>query len=394
MAIVATIEPYDLKSGRRYMVRYRTPDRKQSTKRGFKTKRDAQQWMNKMETDKAAGQFIHPMAGNITVGELGPEWLARKKHLKPSSLKPLHSAWKNHVGSVWGDRQVASIRHTEIQAWTTDLHHGDEAKDAPPKSATVVIRAYGILSGILDDAVKDNILARNPAEGVEMPKKTKKPHVYLSHEEVHRLAGESAHPEIVLILSYCGLRWGELAALRVKDVNQLKRRFMVESNAVNVGGTFYLGTPKTSEIRSVSYPRFLEPYVKTLCDRKHPDDLLFTNDEGKFLSAPKVYEGSRSWLTGALRRAGFPMLTPHDFRHTAASLAVSAGANVKAVQRLLGHKSAAMTLDVYADLFDTDLDAVADALDHAVSRMNVVKAWSEEDSGQKKNPYNPGIATK
>jgi integrase len=60
--------------------------------------------------------------------------------------------------------------------------------------------------------------------------------------------------------------------------------------------------------------------------------------------------------------ADFPAMSPHDLRHTAASLAVSAGANVKAVQRMLGHASAAMTLDVYADLFDDDLDAVALAL--------------------------------
>jgi integrase len=58
-------------------------------------------------------------------------------------------------------------------------------------------------------------------------------------------------------------------------------------------------------------------------------------------------------------------LTLHDLRHTAASLAISAGANVKAVQRMLGHASAAMTLDTYADLFDDDLDAVAMALDEA-----------------------------
>jgi integrase len=62
----------------------------------------------------------------------------------------------------------------------------------------------------------------------------------------------------------------------------------------------------------------------------------------------------------------FPSITPHDLRHTAASLAVSAGANVKAVQRMLGHAKASMTLDVYADLFDDDLDAVAVNLDAAI----------------------------
>ncbi|MFC9769318.1 tyrosine-type recombinase/integrase [Rhodococcus jostii] len=72
------------------------------------------------------------------------------------------------------------------------------------------------------------------------------------------------------------------------------------------------------------------------------------------------------------RKAGAYELTPHDLRHTAASLAVSAGANVKAVQRMLGHESAALTLDVYADLFDDDLDSVADALDAARRRIIIV----------------------
>lgn len=65
---------------------------------------------------------------------------------------------------------------------------------------------------------------------------------------------------------------------------------------------------------------------------------------------------------------GLAGLTPHELRHTAASLAVAEGANVKAVQRMLGHTSAAMTLDVYANLFEDDLDQVADRLDRAAAR--------------------------
>ena len=61
----------------------------------------------------------------------------------------------------------------------------------------------------------------------------------------------------------------------------------------------------------------------------------------------------------------FPRISPHDLRHTAASLAISTGANVKAVQRMLGHASAALTLDTYADLFDEDLDVVAQRLNDA-----------------------------
>ena len=62
----------------------------------------------------------------------------------------------------------------------------------------------------------------------------------------------------------------------------------------------------------------------------------------------------------------FPTITPHDLRHTAASLAVSVRANVKAVQRMLGNAKASMTLDTYADLFDEDLDEIADRLNDAI----------------------------
>jgi hypothetical protein len=81
-----------------------------------------------------------------------------------------------------------------------------------------------------------------------------------------------------------------------------------------------------------------------------------------------------------VKRSGIPRITPHDLRHSAASFAVSAGANVKAVQKMLGHASAAMTLDVYSDLFDGDLDSVSDALDHAVSLANVPSSlvWAKQ----------------
>jgi hypothetical protein len=70
----------------------------------------------------------------------------------------------------------------------------------------------------------------------------------------------------------------------------------------------------------------------------------------------------------------FPDVTPHDLRHSAASLAINVGANVKAVQTMLGHKSAALTLDTYADLFPDDLEAVATALDAAATAVRKATA--------------------
>ncbi len=90
------------------------------------------------------------------------------------------------------------------------------------------------------------------------------------------------------------------------------------------------------------------------------DELAFPSPHGAVL---RNRNARSAWFDAAARAIGESGLTPHELRHTAASLAIKAGANVKAVQRMLGHASAAMTLDRYADLFDDDLDDVADRLD-------------------------------
>jgi integrase len=143
---------------------------------------------------------------------------------------------------------------------------------------------------------------------------------------------------------------------------------MVEENAVLVGWETQVGTPKTHRRRSVPYPERLAPLVEAACEGKPSEGLLFGNG----VTHMKIDSGDRSWFATAVRRAravdpSIPRLTPHDLRHTAASLAISSGANVKAVQRMLGHASAAMTLDTYADLFEDDLDAVAAKLSKAMT---------------------------
>ena len=98
------------------------------------------------------------------------------------------------------------------------------------------------------------------------------------------------------------------------------------------------------------------------CKGKAVDDLVFANRHGGYLQRPK---SSNGWLTRAVtsaKAAGVQSVTPHDLRHTCASLAVSAGVNVLALARMLGHKDPSVTLRVYAGLFDTDLDTVAASL--------------------------------
>jgi integrase len=367
---MGSVEPYDTAAGKRYRVRYRKPDHTQAAKRGFKTKRDAELYLAEKEVSKARGEFIDTASARATVASLGAEWLATKTGLKPSALAPLRVSWRLYVEPQWGARAVSSIRHSEVQAWVSALSDGTATTKHTkpgPRGASTVLRAYGILGAILDVAVKDRRIAQNPARGVDLPRKTRKHHPYLTHAQVELLASFAGkHATLVRFLAYTGLRWGEATALRVGDLEMLRRRANVRENAVLVGGRIHVGTPKSHEARSVPFPAFLSPELAALCEGKRRDQLVF-GDGHNHLLTPSTRDG---WYRAAILRAQaadetFERVTLHDLRHTAASLAVSAGANVKAVQRMLGHASAAMTLDTYADLFDDDLDAVADALDQA-----------------------------
>jgi integrase len=371
---MATISKYETASGATlYRVRYRTPEHRQTDRRGFKTKRDAKEFAASVEVSKLKGEYISPTNARITVAELGPAWLARQRgHLKVSGYRPLEVAWRLRVAPRWGRVALGDIRPTAVQQWVSDLGRGVDG--AKPVGATVVTRAHQVLSAILADAVADRMLASNPAAGIKLPRNSRRRPLYLTHEQVAALAVAAGEYEpLVLLLAYTGLRWGEAIGLRIRDLDMLRRRVTVAENAVQVGSEIFVGTPKGHKQRTVPLPAFLLPYLARQCEGRDRDALLFPGPDGCHM---KRHDGPYGWFSKAVKTSGVPRTTPHDLRHTAASLAVSAGANVKAVQKMLGHASAAMTLDIYADLFDDDLEAVAVALDHARSRESVGKMWA------------------
>jgi integrase len=363
---VATIERYQTKSGASlYRVRYRTPEGRQTDKRGFTTKHDAQRFANRIEVDKLRGEYVAPSLGEVRVGALGPAWLKRQQgHLKPSAFHSIESAWRCHVEPRWGAVRVCDVRFSDVQGWVADL--------AARRGPTIVRDSHGVLARILDDAVRDKVLAANAARGVKLPPRAKRRNVYLTAAQLGRLADESGrYRALVLLLGTAGLRWGEAAALRVGDVDFLRRRIEVHRNAVRVGAQTDVSTPKSHRGRTVALAALVVDELAAACAGKERNELIWPSPSGGYLGPPSSHD---SWLSGAVARCqaadgSFPRITAHALRHTAASLAISAGANVKVVQRMLGHASAAMTLDVYADLFDDDLTAVAVKLDEIVGKM-------------------------
>ena len=179
-----------------------------------------------------------------------------------------------------------------------------------------------------------------------------------------------------------------MAALKIGRLDMTRRRIDVAEAVSPARGQLVWSTPKSHSSRSVAFPAFLAESLTARSAGRPRNELLFVGPDGGVLRSGNFRRRQFAAAVALMqeRDPSFPYVTPHDLRHTAASLAVSAGANVKAVQRMLGHASAAMTLDVYADLFDDDLDAVAVALDHIVADSNVGKMWASTEAGNGKRP--------
>lgn len=373
---MASIKRYKTAKGTAWRVQYRSPDGRSRTKQGFRTKDEATAWAEKNAVAVRDGDWVAPEDQRRTVDELAPAWKARLERRSAGTRRVYLPCWEKHVQPMWGARTVGSIRPSEVQAWVDEQTVG----------AVMVKRMVGILAQVLDPAVKDGALKANPARGLDLPSKPKPKQVYLTAEQLARLAGEAKYPEIVWVLGTVGLRWGELAGLRVRNVNVLRSRLLIEEAATTNGAEVTIGGTKTGERREVAVPRFVMDMIVPLLGGKGPDDWVWANGEGGPMRRPTADAG---WFAGAVERAmyplvpvdprnpegkkerrrdpNFPRLTPHGLRHVAAGLMVSAGANVKAVQRQLGHASAAMTLDVYSALFDDDLEAVGARMEDTFS---------------------------
>lgn len=366
---MATIEKYQTSGGAtRYRVRYRTPDRRQTDKRGFTTKREAEAWANQLEVDKRKGAYVAPAAGRVKLGEYAREWLDSKHKLKPST-RATYRVIIDTVIAARADVPLGDISRQLVREWVADL----SIHLAP----ATVHKAIGVLRQVLAMAVAENRLVMNPVDGVELPSVRAAEQRFITLEQLHALADAAgAHRPLVYVLGTCGLRFGEVAELRWRDILLDKKMISVRRSVALVDGEFVVGAPKNGKGRMVSLPAF----VAELLSPGDSDALVFPDSQGGHMRGNNV---RRRWWSQAVAAAElFPRMVPgvdgdqitlydfkiHELRHTAASLAIQAGANIKALQNMLGHESAGLTLDRYGHLYGSDVEAVGVAINALLTR--------------------------
>jgi len=359
-------EPKKLDDGR-WFARYRGPDGREHVKH-FKKQSDAKAWLEAKTVSVATHSYVAPQRGKMTVGAWGESWLAGRVDLKPKTAAGYASLWSSRIAPTWERVPLIAVTHSDVAAWVAKMH-------AEGLSPSRVRQAAHLFGAMLADAVTDRRLASNPAAGVKLPRMPRAEDRYLTHSELAELAeacGE--YHTLVMVLGYCGLRWGEAAGLRVARVDLLRGRLDVTEAGTEVNGVIVSGLPKTHQRRSVPVPAFLRAELMRACEGRPRDAYVFPAPRGGVLRVGGFRRGTwnRACVKVGLgkivddaRGKRYEGLTPHALRHAAASFAIASGASVKGIHSMLGHASATQSLDRYGALWGDELDAVAERIDAA-----------------------------
>lgn len=367
------------KRGDRWRARYRGPDGRERN-RSFPRKIDAQRWLTEQRSRMTRGEWVDPAASRVLFGVVATEWFSTIHHLKPTTRESYRNALHRRVLPAWEWVPLSKITHDGLTEWIGGMV-------ASGLSASQIHQAAYVLSSVLRYAIQTARLIRNPMTGIKLPRvQSRGERMFLTHEQVAKLAA-AAGPYATLIrtLAYTGMRWGEVTAVRVRDVDLTRRRLDVRRAFSDVGGQVIEGTPKSHQARTVPLPRWLCAELAPYVEGRARDDLVFTAPTGGPLRKSNFRR--RAW-NPAVKAAGLDGLTPHGLRHTAASLYISAGTPPKVVQRILGHASITITLDLYGHLYPDEMDTWADRLGDIATEM-----WPERGQDRPDDDDEPPVTS-
>ncbi len=331
----------------------------------FATKTAANHWLVDMQSLAQRGELPDLYLGRVRFAEWAAQWL-NSKPLKAKTLDGYEGIINTHLNPRLGRMPLNAINRSDVVELISYLSKNH--------SEHVAANAKTVLSSILNEAKHNGAIPKNPAEAVKVKRARRRDMVFLSRDQVARLAREIANPPrttgrstallesceqyglLVRLAAETGLRAGEIAALRVGRVDIKNGRLHVAESAAEVskrhsGSGLVYDEPKTYERRSVPLPASLvTELVAHLANRpSEPTAFVFTAPRGAPLRHRNFY---RYLFKPAVLRAGLPSNTRfHDLRHTFAALLIEAGGHPLSVKNRMGHSSIKVTYDRYGHLF-------------------------------------------
>lgn len=355
--------------GKRWQARYPDPLRVGTHKieRTFRTKDEAEAWLIKEQASVLDGIHIDPRRRERPFADVIAAWRESwADRLSPTTVARYDSAIRTYLEPEFGRRKIGSISNEVVQRYVNSLkNRGDIAPGT-------VRNVYAVMRTAMSYAVRIGMVQVNPCANIDLPRPRRVEMLFLTADEVARLAEaiQSHFRVLVYTAAYTGLRAGELGGLQRRDVDLLRGVLHVRRALKDVNGHLSLGPTKTHAQRVVSLPRFLremlaEHLAWSSLGGTAPDSFVFTNRRGGPMRHGLFYG---RYFKRAAREALPPEkhgLRFHDLRHTCVALLVQQGVHPKAIQAHLGHSSITVTLDRYGHLFPSVEEALAEALDAA-----------------------------
>jgi len=336
-----------------------------------KTRQEVQQKLTAALRDRDRG--LPTICEKQTLGQYAAHWLdVKRNEIKASTWTRYEALLRVHVLPALGKLALEKITPQHLQR----LYLGRIASGTSPST---VRRAHALLHHVFSDAMRLGLVGRNVSELVDPPRAPWHEMAFLTREQARALlsaaTGHRLEALIVVALS-TGMRQGELLGLRWRDVDLDARKVVVQQTVKYVSGHGYLFTePKTKESRrsvrlsTLAVEALRRHRAQQLKDRLGVGpawedlDLVFPSKLGTPLDGGHVL---RRVLHPLLRQAGLPIIRFHDLRHTAATLALAQGRNIKEVSEMLGHADVSTTLALYVHVSPDMQGQLADAMDAAL----------------------------
>lgn len=364
--------------GMRWRCRWYTVEdgqRRQHSK-AFAKLADAEAFQAAMEDDVRSGRYADPNDARRVFKDVADMWLRSKNNVSEGVRARYECELRVYVNPRWQDVPIGAITMDDISRWVADLSTGNypanlcsgrKPKPLSPRSVKSIVKV--VFAGVLDYAVKARFLTVNPARDIPIPKSEYRDLVFLDIHEIEMLADaaqEVGRPVDALIIrfqSYVGTRINETFALQVGNLDLHNRTARIRRTWKNSATVQRLGPPKSGRARTVAIPQFLIKPLREQIKGQPDTAYVFRSIKGSHIND---HNWRRKIWKAAVKKAGLQDvegLTPHSLRHSYAAIAIKAGADVKILQRQMGHSSATLTLDVYGFLFPERLDQVATAVD-------------------------------
>jgi integrase len=355
-----------------WRARYRDEAGREHSKH-FARKVDAQRWLDQVTASVVTGSYVDPKAGKITFAAYFEQWSARQVWVTGTVL-----AMKLAVRSTtFSDMPMRSIRPSHVESWVKSM----TADGLAPGTITT---RFNNVRAVFRAARKDKIIGADPAEGITLPRKRRAEAAMTipTPADIGKImaAADVRFRPFIGLCAFAGLRLGEAAAVKVGDIDFLRRTLTV-SRQVQRADRFHveIRAPKYGSERVVFLPEALVNMLAAhVEDGVRPEGWLFVGAH----DGPPHQNTVSYWWRKTLRDAGLKDIKLHDLRHFYASGLIAQGCDVVTVQRALGHATATTTLNTYSHLWPTAEDRTR----KAAQAMMAVAFGNLADSARTKAP--------